>query len=276
LTNQGHVLKFDSLSHEESTPRGQWSYLANFSEVDRVREHPVFTPPDGKERLVSEVPKTMQITHVSAHFQTFVAYSTGSSSIVLMGNQDCTVDSQPTILPQLQNKGVISVVLGDYHYGALTADGKLYTWGHYSKGALGLGDPAYIKPGQPGGFLTKNDREIAVARRRGEPPNVSVPTEVRFDHEEKERKNMFCFAAAAAGWHMGALAIDLETKRNEDSEDSDSEGPHMPGYLSSLPSPAAEVVPDFGPGGLPTFGRGAGIFRVGFAGRGRFGPPRSL
>jgi SCF-associated factor 1 len=37
-----------------------------------------------------------------------------------------------------------------------------------------------------------------------------VPTEVRFDHEEKKRKDMFCFAATAAGWHMGGLVIDLE------------------------------------------------------------------
>jgi SCF-associated factor 1 len=82
--------------------------------------------------------------------------------------------------------------------------------GQYSKGALGLGDPADIEPGQPGGFLTRNHRQMALDRRRGDPPNVSVPTEVRFDHGEKKRKQMFCFAATAAGWHMGALAIDLE------------------------------------------------------------------
>lgn len=63
----------------------------------------------------------------------FVAYSTGSSSIVLMGNQQTMAESQPTILPELQNKGVISVVLGDYHFGALTATGKLFTWGIYTR-----------------------------------------------------------------------------------------------------------------------------------------------
>ena len=50
-----------------------------------------------------------------------------------MGNRESTGESQPTILPELQNKGVISVVLGDYHFGALTATGKLYTWGVYTK-----------------------------------------------------------------------------------------------------------------------------------------------
>ena len=84
--------------------------------------------------------------------------------------------------------------------------------GQYSTGALGLGDPANIEPGQPGGFLNQDHRQMALNRRRGEPPNVSVPTEVRFDHEEKTRKEMFCFAAAAAGWHTGALVIDLEVR----------------------------------------------------------------
>lgn len=127
-----------------------------------------------------------------------------------MGNTDTNVESAPTIIPQLQNISVISVVLGDYHFGALTANGKLLTWGEYSKGALGLGDPAHIEPGQPGGFPTKEHLQMALSRRRGQPSRVNVPTEVRFDHGEKKRKDMFCFAAAAAGWHMGALVIDLE------------------------------------------------------------------
>ena len=84
------------------------------------------------------------------------------------------------------------------------------TAGQYSNGALGLGDPADIEPGQPGGFLTQDHRQIALTHRRGDPPNVTVPTEVRFDHGEKKRNQMFCFAATAAGWHMGALVIDLE------------------------------------------------------------------
>jgi hypothetical protein len=46
-----------------------------------------------------------------------------------MGHQETTADSDPTVLPELQHKGVISVVLGDYHFGALTVTGKLLTWG---------------------------------------------------------------------------------------------------------------------------------------------------
>ena len=53
------------------------------------------------------------------------------------------------------------------------------------------------------------------------PPEVQVPTEVRFDWQEKEeqerkrngqgsKKERYCFAVTAGGWHMGALVIDLE------------------------------------------------------------------
>lgn len=173
-----------------------------------------------------KLPKTLKVTHVStiflivicdvlnvsqisANFQHFVAYSTGSSSIVLLGKTETTADTQPNIIPELQNKSVISVVIGDYHNAALTAEGKLFTWGAYSCGALGLGDPAHIKPGVPGGFASQQTYQTAMTRRRGTPPDVERPTEVRFDHERSIKKG-FCFAVTAAGWHTGALVIDLE------------------------------------------------------------------
>lgn len=136
---------------------------------------------------------------------------------------------KPTIIPALQSphNSIISVVLGDYHYGALTSDGRLLTWGAFSKGALGLGDPVKIEEGQPGGFRNRQERlSVMDSMHRGympfTPPEVQVPTEVRFDWEEKEgqerknkgqeakKKERYCFAVTAGGWHMGALAIDLE------------------------------------------------------------------
>lgn len=153
---------------------------------------------------------TQSHPQISAHFHTFVAYSTGTSSIVLMGSTETTTESQPKIIPALQNRDVISVVLGDYHYGALTASGKLFTWGVFSTGALGLGDPADLDVGAPGGL--QSDRQRDSARRggpRATPPEVKVPTEVRFDWGKKKRET-FCFSAAAAGWHMGALVIGLD------------------------------------------------------------------
>jgi hypothetical protein len=85
----------------------------------------------------------------------------------------------------------------------------LFTWGAYSSGALGLGDPACLEPGVPGGFADQQSYQTAMIRRRGTPPGVERPTEVTFDHEGGVKKG-FCFAVTAAGWHSGALVIDLE------------------------------------------------------------------
>ena len=120
---------------------------------------------------------------------------------------------KPSILPALQYQSVIAVVLGDYHYGALTADGTLLTWGAFSRGALGLGDPMQLEPGTPGGFRTARDKQtmLTVSHMAHTPPDVVVPTSVRFARGEHARKT-YCFAVAAAGWHMGALVIDLEVR----------------------------------------------------------------
>jgi len=111
------------------------------------------------------------------------------------------VNLKPKVIPGLQNEGVISVVPGDHHYVALTLSGKVFTWGVTDKGALGLGDPISLVPGAPGGYPVGG---------RGPLPEVTVPTEVRFDHGRKIPKDRFCFSIAAAGWHTGALVIDLE------------------------------------------------------------------
>lgn len=127
-----------------------------------------------------------------------------------MGSHETDPNSEPSVLSALQNRNVISVVLGDYHFGALTSTGKLLTWGQYSCGALGLGDPTTIEPGQPGGYRTEQQRQHALQWRGAIPPGVTEPTEVSFDHEGKRGRKRFCFAATSAGWHMGALVIDLE------------------------------------------------------------------
>ena len=131
--------------------------------------------------------------------------------MVLKGELETTPEMLPTIIPELQNRSVISVVLGDYHYGALTSSGKLLTWGQYSRGALGLGDPVKLPVGFPGGFAEEDRRVRAQSLGHGSPPNVAVPSEVRFDHGLKAegRIERYCFAAAASGWHAGALVIDL-------------------------------------------------------------------
>ena len=107
---------------------------------------------------------------------------------------------------------MICISLGDYHSAALTADGRLFTWGGFQQGALGLGDPADLPVGAPGGYESQQELDSARnGRRRPVPRAVEKPAEVRFDHGSKKRRDKFCFAATAAGWHTGALVIDLDS-----------------------------------------------------------------
>ncbi|KAI9060932.1 RCC1/BLIP-II [Trametes sanguinea] len=219
LTNQGHVLRYERLAGEDEYQQGRWEYLPYFSDLERLREHAIYRPSEESDAPLVSPPETLCINHISASFETFFAYSTGTNSTVLMGKVAGGAPDTflPTIIPELQNRSVISVVLGDYHYGALTGTGKLLTWGAFSKGALGLGDPTLIPLGQPGGYANEQQRRGSVHPQHGvmrPPPDVQVPTEVRFDHGERKKREKYCFGAAALGWHTGALVIDLDPPMN--------------------------------------------------------------
>lgn len=111
------------------------------------------------------------------------------------------------------------MVLGDYHFGALTEDGTMLTWGKYSNGALGLGDPVELPAGTPGGYNEPVEpapqptqipdlSPIGPGIFRGPvrrqmrmydtPPDVLEPAEVRFDQIDGNN-DKFVFAIAASG-----------------------------------------------------------------------------
>ena len=142
---------------------------------------------------------------MSAQESSFFAYS---SSMMLKGEYNTTPEMLPTIIPELQNRSVISVVCGYGHFGALTSSGKLLTWGRYSEGALGLGDLAKLSVGSPGGYANEEERAQAQSHH---PPRVTVPSEVRFDHGLKAegRVKRYCFAVAAGFAHTAALVADV-------------------------------------------------------------------
>ncbi|KAF7360781.1 RCC1/BLIP-II protein [Mycena venus] len=234
LTNQGHVLMFFGLDDEDIiSTHGRWQYLPNFSELDRVCAMPPFTSTDASQSI--SPPQALKITHISAQFEKFYAYSLGSFSVVLMGNTDTTEESPPHIEPALQNKSVISIVVGDWHNAALTASGKLLTWGGYSGRSVGTRGPHHaLPPGTPGAFETEELRLRALNRGLGTPAGTEVPTEVRFDHATRvERpKERFCFAACAGGWQCAALVIDLddngEDEISEEKVEDASRRPNRP------------------------------------------------
>ena len=121
--------------------------------------------------------------------------------MVLLGRYWYGSQSSPTVIPELQNRSVISVVAGEDHFGALTSSGELLTWGEYSEGALGLEDHSITE--SLGGFMEN--------KRAYTPPEVTVPTGVRFDHHERPEGGVkqYCFAVAAYAKHTAALVVDL-------------------------------------------------------------------
>ncbi|CAE6509498.1 unnamed protein product [Rhizoctonia solani] len=211
LTDGGHVLKLDLPTYNESEigrmiTRGDlsWNYLPKFCDVTHVRNEPGFRP-QGQEHTPAL--EDLKVTHISAQFRTFVVYSTVGSSVVLLGGIHHDHSRSPNIIPELQNRGVISVVLGDYHYCALTSNGELFSWGKYSNGALGLGSPR-----NPHGRTLRPHMAPPLPPQISRPPrqDAEVPTQVHFHHEDNVR-DRYVFAVAASGWHCGALVIDLHS-----------------------------------------------------------------
>ncbi|KAH9990568.1 regulator of chromosome condensation 1/beta-lactamase-inhibitor protein II [Russula vinacea] len=255
LTNKGHVLKFGDLSNENSFNRTTpWKYLKSFSELSKVAAHPAFRD----ENAGLEAPKSLLIT----------------ISIILMGDVRTDEDSQPKIIPELQNRSVISVPLGDYHYGALTADGQLLTWGQYSHGALGLGVPTELPLGAPGGYSSES--QLSESRRSSWgpliPPKVAAPSLVNFNHGKNPGGRRFCFAATAAGWHTGALVVCLEPEKevyddNVSTEDHEPSWPRFGQFGRGNGAPSgSQNQPS--PSHAGALGFGSRIFRIGFAGGG--------
>ncbi|GAA6027607.1 hypothetical protein JCM8097_007944 [Rhodosporidiobolus ruineniae] len=118
--------------------RRGWTRMSRFCDMDRVGELNGF-------RDTGIAPGT-RITHVSAHYLTFAAYSVPptsdpTGSIVLLGDSDWNEHKEPQVVHELQGLGVIKVAQGDYHSLALTSNGHFYSWGAFSGGALGLGHP---------------------------------------------------------------------------------------------------------------------------------------
>ncbi|BEI79965.1 hypothetical protein CcaverHIS002_0104940 [Cutaneotrichosporon cavernicola] len=170
------------------------------------------------------------ITHISAQFTTFAAYSTptgGAVGKVLLQRLEtvtpaCGRELQPMDVPGLADLPVVQVTAGDWHWAALTSKGEMYTWGQNGQGQLGDG--------------SENARE--------------EPTRVQFPPGEDGRE-AFVFSIAAAGMQTGALVLGYKPKK-------------MPQPRPARPPEGLEMprinFPGRGIFGLP--------FRIGYAGRG--------
>lgn len=173
--------RFEALVHLCNSGRRVWEYLPNFSETHEAQEG-----------------SAKRLTYISASFRTFFAIGPG---VVLQGHADTTAESSPIIRPELQNRDIIRVEVGDYHYGALTSSGQLLTWGQYSNGALGHGEAnERIEDSHFGNMA------------------VAVPQEVKFGDPLKDhlgKDDEFVFNVTMAGWASSALTVNF----NEEPED---------------------------------------------------------
>ncbi|KAI8993556.1 regulator of chromosome condensation 1/beta-lactamase-inhibitor protein II [Pilobolus umbonatus] len=109
---------------------------------------------------------------ITAAFNHFAVYTV--SGEVLLGDVETAEGDRPILLAELNHHNISRITFGDYHYGALTNQGELYTWGSYSMGALGHG----------------NNRRAQV-----------LPMKVSY------LQNMFVFAIGFGGWQSSALAF---------------------------------------------------------------------
>lgn len=172
LTSAGRLFQInvDSIGAEPGASAGEpvdreWSRMESFDDMGQaasaLNAHP------GIAERVGDVSHA-RITHISAHFHHFAAYSVPTargvkqslglhqsllpgqksvsrddqhSGFVMLGKATSNVVAQrATIVPELQGKGVIKIVFGDWHCGALTDAGHVFTWGGWQDGALGVYD----------------------------------------------------------------------------------------------------------------------------------------
>ena len=263
-----------------------WILLDRFSDLFKVQALPAFAN--------IAISSAARITHISAHFHSFAAYSVpidttaSSDSIVLLGDDDnVTSDKAPQVIPELQGIGVIKIVQGDYTFGALTSNGRLRTWGQYSAGALGLGHPSLLNtplthpslrspaPTPPAQSSSESNLyplpqitprlPIAPVIHYRASEVVEKPTVVLFGKEaapvEGQQENSrntgkFVVNATMSGWHAAAIAVELgETEEEEE-------------VVEEALVSQGEATPGLTTGIFPTMRGGRLPFRLGYAARG--------
>ena len=115
---------------------------------------------------------------------------------------------QPTIIPALQNKNVVSLAFGDYHFHALHSNGSITSWGREPRscGALGLGtrELALLRGLRPDGPFAVDSRLEADKIRLGR--SVWFEKEKRLWLQDMVAKSRD--SEAAERWQMMSQGID--------------------------------------------------------------------
>ncbi|KAI5965402.1 uncharacterized protein KGF55_001623 [Candida pseudojiufengensis] len=151
----------------------------------------------------SQTIANIAFTKLKSCFTNFIVFTnhdqilTGSNDHLLYSESenDSTDPPQPIIIPELQNKNIKSIEIGDYHYLALTNEGSLLSWGQESRscGCLGIGP-----------------RELAISENPNQVielgNNIEVKTPMNVKSPYGNRKGKWV-AIAASGWHSGGIYV---------------------------------------------------------------------
>lgn len=137
-------------------------------------------------------------TKLCGNYESFAVFS--NLGLVLLGHRSNLVEGShepPSLIPDLQERGIIEVVMGDYHYLALTDSGNLLGWGLelQNRGCLGLG------------ALSEENQESA--QPEGNNWRVYRPELVA-----KPAPAGKWMAVVAAGWHSGGLFVPDEATKS--------------------------------------------------------------
>ncbi|WWC60959.1 uncharacterized protein I303_103536 [Kwoniella dejecticola CBS 10117] len=219
---------------------------------------------------------TPKITHLTAQFRSFTTYATptalSTDSAVYHTRLPDSLENVPDILPDqldlLQNKGIIQIAIGDYHYAALNDKGEMFTWGQGDSGQLGQGrDRVGHEPLQV--TFPQDQLDSEIGHTEGQ-------------NENRQGEESFVFSITAGGWHTGALVLgdsknrkiplEKQTKEVDVENPQEGNGEQQSNWPRSLWNPFGNnptvPVPPAGPsnrGGGPV--RAMPFYRVGFAGR---------
>lgn len=141
-------------------------------------------------RLATSKNASVAFTKIVGFFRTFAVFA--DDGLVLFGVLDGK-KCKMIIQPKIQNRSIIDIAVGDYHFLAITAKGDLLSWGLElsCNGCLGLGKAAL--PNTESNSMVKEGADL----------RASAPTLV-----QKPTKEGRWVAVCAAGWHSGALYHD--------------------------------------------------------------------
>lgn len=157
-------------------------------------------------------------TKLSGCYKNFSVFSNYGN--VLLGNKENTErvangveegeegeeQYEPIMIEELQNQHIIHVVMGDYHFMALTDKGELMSWGMESSecGCLGLGCKEQFIRSHINTHLPIEDLGRQKGMRVGRPSIVKTPTPTPSEEGGSEVRGKW-LTIAAAGWHSAGL-----------------------------------------------------------------------